>query len=127
MTRDAPGISRWEWAAAFVASALVLAVIGALLVDARKERTPPDLTVTVDRVTAEQSTFLVQFTVTNHGGMTAAEVIVEGELRTEGKPERSEATFDYVPGQSKRRGGLFFTTDPAKGALTLRPLGYREP
>ena len=36
-------------------------------------------------------------------------------------------TLDYLPQDSERRGGLFFTEDPAAYELVLRAQGYAEP
>jgi uncharacterized protein (TIGR02588 family) len=41
--------------------------------------------------------------------------------------ESSAAVLDYVPGESVRRGGLFFSTDPRVHRLTLRAHGYQQP
>lgn len=41
--------------------------------------------------------------------------------------EEGEATVDYVPSSSERRGGLVFTRDPRRHELTLRVKGWAEP
>jgi uncharacterized protein (TIGR02588 family) len=122
------GISVWEWIAAAIATAMVGSIIGTLLVKAREERTPVRLTVSIERVVPSADGFVVEFAVSNRGGTTAAQVVVEGRLRAaSGEPEVSTVTFDYVPDASQRRGGLLFRTDPRAGQLTVRALGYREP
>ena len=121
--------SRWEWVAAAVSTALVLAVVGYMLYDAvARPQTPPSITVQADSVLRANGLWLVEFQARNHGHQTAAQVKVEGALMDGGEAvETSEAVLDYVPGESVRRGGLFFTRDPRAHRLELRALGYQEP
>ena len=125
--RGHAAISPAEWIAVAVSVAIVIGAIVTLLLHARRDRTPPDLVVTVDRVDPVTAGFLVRFTVENKGGTTAAHVVVRGESRGTAGSEDPEAVFDYVPDGSQRRGGLLFKTDPRHGALTLRAVAYREP
>ncbi|HEX2210823.1 MAG TPA: TIGR02588 family protein [Longimicrobium sp.] len=121
--------SRWEWVAAAVSTALVLAVVGYLLYDAvGRPRTPPAVVVAADGVLHSGGVWLVEFRATNRGYETAAAVRIEGELmRGDSAVETSEAVLDYVPGRSVRYGGLFFRNDPRAYRLELRALGYQEP
>lgn len=121
--------SRWEGAAALVSTLLVLGVVGYLLYDAvARPRTPPAVTVQADTVLKAGGLWLVRFHAENRGHRTAAGVKVEGRLREgEQSVETSEAVLDYVPGESVRRGGLFFRADPRAYRLELRALGYQEP
>lgn len=121
--------SRWEGGAAALSALLVLAVVGYLLYDAvARPRTPPAVTVQADTVLKAGGLWLVRFRAENSGHSTAAGVKVEGELREGGQTvETSEAMLDYVPGESVRRGGLFFRADPRAYRLELRALGYQEP
>jgi uncharacterized protein (TIGR02588 family) len=122
------GISPWEWVAAAVATAIVAAMIVTLFIAGRRERTPPRFAIAVESVAPSGADFLVRFSIRNEGSQTGAQVIVEGELRSDGEsPETSSTTFDFVPGMSVRRGGVLFHRDPRRGRLALRPLGYREP
>jgi uncharacterized protein (TIGR02588 family) len=121
--------SRWEWVAAAVSTLLVLGVVGYLLYDAvARPQTPPALTVQADTVLKAGGLWLVEFRAENRGHRTAAAVKVQGELM-EGEQvvEASEAVLDYVPGESVRRGGLFFRADPRAYRLELRAHGYQEP
>ncbi len=121
--------SRWEWVAALVSSLLVLSVVGYLLYDAvARPRTPPSITVHADTVLKAGGQWLVRFRAENHGHETAAGVAVEGALMEgEREVEASQATLDYVPGESVRHGGLFFGADPRAYRLELRVHGYQEP
>jgi uncharacterized protein (TIGR02588 family) len=121
--------SRWEWVAAAVSTLLVLGVVGYLLYDAvARPHTPPALTVQADTVLKAGGMWLVEFRAENRGHATAAAVKVEGALMEgEETVEASEAVLDYVPGESVRRGGLFFRADPRAYRLELRAHGYQEP
>lgn len=121
--------SRWEWVAAAVSTALVLAVIGYMLYDAvARPQTPPSVTVHADSVLAADGHWRVEFHARNHGHLTAAQVMVQGELmQGDSAVETSEAVLDYVPGGAVRRGGLFFTRDPGAHEIRLRAMGYQEP
>lgn len=129
MAEDQPKrISPWEWLAAAVATAIVVAMMVTLFIAGRRERTPPRFAIAVESVAPSGADYLVRFSIRNEGDQTGAQVIVEAELHDSGaSPETSSTTFDYVPGRSVRHGGLLFRHDPRAGQLTLRPLGYREP
>lgn len=88
---------------------------------------PPWITVQVDSIIRRDDRYLIRIRVRNQGGSTAGSVVVEGMVGTGGGVETSEVTFDYVPAQSERRGGLFFRQDPRARRLVLRPLAYTEP
>ena len=119
----------WEWIVAAVGLVLVAGVIGFLLYEAFSgERLPPDVKLSVKSVVQTRNGFLVRITAVNEGGMTAEGVIIEGELRSGSEVlERSRTTIDYLPPGSEKRGGLFFTRDPRRFELQVRPLGYEEP
>ena len=123
------GTSPWEWVAAALSAVLVIATVGTLAYDAVGEPSgPPLVEVRVERTVATGSGYLVEFRATNRGYSTAAGVVVEGELRGDsGSVERSQATLDYVPAEGSRQGGLFFSRDPARYLLEVRPLGYTRP
>ena len=127
-------ISKWEWAAAALGVVLLLGAIGALLYDALARPTaPPDVVVRAERVVPVRTGYLLEFVAENRGSETAADLVVRGELRGRGDGagapplETSEATLDYLPGRSERRGGLHFSRDPRAHAVTLQPTGYQEP
>lgn len=118
-----------EWLVAGVSALLVLAAVGFLLRDALgPPQSPPRIRVEVDSVVPGGSGYLVELSVHNRGGTTAAALVIEGALRGDGgEVETSEVTIDYVPARGTRRGGLFFTGDPRAGRLRLRPMGYARP
>lgn len=118
-----------EWAVACLGLVLVVAVLGLLLYKAIwTESSPPQVTIRVISTVPVQNGFLVQFEAVNHGGSTAEGVVVAGELKrgTE-QVETSHTTLDYLPPNSTKSGGLFFTHDPRQFEFHARAFGYEEP
>jgi len=119
----------WEWIIAAVGLILVVGAIGSTLYRAvTEESTPPKLEVTVDSIQSNGDGYLVKFRVVNSGNQTAAAANIEGELKSgEETAETSSAALTYVPANSERRGGLFFTKNPRQFHLQIRATGYEEP
>jgi uncharacterized protein (TIGR02588 family) len=119
-----------EWAAAGVGLLLLLtmlAIIGMEAVGGETEA-PPAVTVAAGRIVAASGGYVVEIEAGNSSGAAAAAVQVEGALMAgDAAIETSSLTFDYLPGHSRRKGGLFFTQDPRRYRLDLRALGYQEP
>jgi uncharacterized protein (TIGR02588 family) len=119
-----------EWTAAGLGVAITLAAIGFMVYEAVSAAPDaiPAITVRVERVVVHPSGYVVEFRATNDGDATAAQVLVQGELRGDaGTVERSEATIDFVPARSWRRGGLVFGQDPRGGRVEVRVLGFDRP
>ena len=117
-----------EWLVAGFGLVLVVGAVGFMLFRAFADtHTPPNVQLRVLDVTASKGGYLVRVEAHNTGDEAAAELSVEGTVERGGKTlETRDTTFDFVPSGSVREGGLFFSEDP-RGALSLRPLGYREP
>jgi uncharacterized protein (TIGR02588 family) len=119
-----------EWIAGGVGAVLTLAMIGFLGWEAYQSPAdaPPAVEVSLRDIVPAGEGFVAEIAAVNHSPETAAAVDVEGVLRRDGREvERSQVTLDYVPGDSERRGGLFFSQDPRDYDLELRALGYAEP
>lgn len=108
---------------------LVLAALAALTYEAvAGDTSSPDPLIRVTGVHKVQGGYLAQVEAFNSGGDTAAGLTVGGTLKQNGQDiETSEVTLDYLPGQSLREAGLFFSEDPRRYRLELRALGYQEP
>jgi uncharacterized protein (TIGR02588 family) len=121
--------SRLEWIAAVVSLVVVLAAIGLLAYEGIvAPTTPPRISVRVDSIVDGGDGFLVELRARNAGTATAASLLLEGELRGDsGVVETSQTTIDYVPGEGSRTAGLFFSHDPRRYRLEIRPLGYDRP
>ena len=117
----------WEWIIAGVGLILVVAAIGTTLYRAMtEESTPPKLEVVIDSIAPNgDGSYLVKFAVKNTGNKTAAAVAVEGKLKD--GTETGNATLTYVPSNSVRRGGLFFSKNLQPEDLQMRVTGYEEP
>lgn len=87
---------------------------------------PPVVHLRVLDVTTTGSGYRVRIEARNTGDEAAAELGVEGTAVVRGVLETRGTTFDFLPPDSVREGGLFFSGDP-RSSLTLRVLGYREP
>lgn len=127
--RPREGTSPLEWVVAGLSAVLVMGAAAFLLHDAAAgTASPPRITITVDTVVPAGTGWLVEFRAHNGGRTTAAELLVEGTIRSDtGTVERSEVTIGYVPAAGKRKAGLFFSEDPRRHRLEIRPKGYDRP
>jgi uncharacterized protein (TIGR02588 family) len=118
-----------EWIAAGIGVLLLLGAIGQLLFSALdRDETPPDIELTVQRVTLRNASYVLSIRASNQGGATAAEIEIEGTLdATDGTTEISRLTLDYLPPRSEHTGGLVFSNDPNAGNLALRVKGFVSP
>jgi uncharacterized protein (TIGR02588 family) len=122
--------SMWEWVAAAIGAALVIAVIGFLTYRAIVARADPypRLSVSVDSIIGYGDGYIVEFRAENAGGAPVADLLVQGRISSDtGVVEESEVTIDFVPPESSQRGGLLFTKDPRAYRLEVRPAGYDRP
>jgi uncharacterized protein (TIGR02588 family) len=124
-----PDIPVAEWITAAAGVVILVFMLGALIMDAtRGNDRPPDITFVIDSVHAGAGGYVVEVSVRNAGGQTAAGVAIEGSLAGGGAEiERSMITLDYLPAHSTRRVGLVFRQNPRAHAVALRALGYQRP
>jgi uncharacterized protein (TIGR02588 family) len=118
-----------EALAALLGALLIAVTLGVILWDGlTSSNRPPFVAVEAGAVVTYPGGFVLAITARNEGDSTAADVLVEGELkRGQEVVESSEATFDYLPSRSSREGGLFFRQDPRHLELELSAKGYMEP
>ena len=119
-----------EWAVFCVSLVVVAGTVGFLAWDAvRGEGSPPALSVELGRPEPNGGgVWAVPVTVRNRGGETAEDVNVEVTLETPGaEPETAGFQAAFVPRQSKSDGWVTFRTDPSRGRLSGRAVGYEEP
>lgn len=118
-----------EWAVFAVSLVVVLATVGHLVYDAATVRdAKPDLRIELGRPEPRSGGFAVPVTVHNRGDETAEGVRVEVELAIPGgEPERAELDVTFIPRRSKREGWVTFRSDPSRGRLTGRAMGYEKP
>jgi len=73
-----------------------------------------------DEIRHEGESFFLPVAVTNRGGQTAEEVMIQAELAgSDGSPESAEFTLDFLAGGETREGTVVFASDPATGELTV--------
>ncbi len=117
-----------EWIASALGLILVVGSLGLILYDAFDQDTLPRLEARAGPVISVNSRHLVQVTVWNRGGSTAAMVNIQGVLRRGTKTiETAATTFDYVPAHSSTEGGMFFTHNPRAYQLQLKANAYMDP
>lgn len=118
-----------EWAAALVGLVLTLTLLGFVGWQAVQapEKRPPAVSVMAGWVSQVPGGYVVEVTAKNRSTSTAAGVEVEGTITRGGAKIASSVTFDYVPGHSERKGGLFFPQDPRAHPFEVRALGYSQP
>ena len=65
--------------------------------------------------------------VTNRGGRTAEEVVVQAEVaESDGSSQASEFTLDFLAGGETREGTAVFATDPSAGELTIAVASFQS-
>lgn len=118
-----------EWAIAVIGLLLVLGTVGFMLYKAyNSTETPPDFSVTIEKIEKFKNGYSVKFTVVNSGEQTASNVAIEGVLKDgQSDLETSSVTFDYISTQSQTKGGLFFQNDPRQFQLDIKAKSYTEP
>lgn len=118
-----------EWVVGGVSALLVLAMMGFILYRALTAASEePDLHVVAQEIGPADEGFRVGFVAFNRGSGTAAGVTVEGRIEDGGATiETHRVTIDYVPAQSERHGGLFFSHDPRRYRLRIEATGYADP
>ncbi|HKG28877.1 MAG TPA: hypothetical protein VKB01_07075 [Thermomicrobiales bacterium] len=76
----------------------------------------------------EGESYYLSVEVTNRGGRTAEEVVVQAELASsDGAAETSEFTLDFLAGGETREGTAVFATDPLAGELTIDVASFQSP
>lgn len=125
----AQGIPLWEWVLAAMGGVMLLGVVGYITFHGiAYPEAPPEVVVETLGSSPSGAGYLVRFRARNRGNSTASALRISGQLLRDGRSvETSETILDYLPQQSQREGGLFFTENPANAQLVLRAEGYLEP
>lgn len=118
----------WEWILAAAGAILVVGAIGMSIYRGVSTARQVAFDVEVVSIVGSATGFTVTFRVKNTGDATGAAVNIEGKLTKNGTDlESSTSTLSYVPAESEREGGLFFTNDPSQHELQVRVKGYEKP
>jgi uncharacterized protein (TIGR02588 family) len=119
----------WSWVAAALGLLLVAGCVSFMLYQHfAEDHTPPLVAIAVQSVVPSGDGYVVTIDVTNRGSAVASGLVIEGVLSdTATAVETSTITIDYVPSGSHRQAGLYFTRDPGRFNLEIRPKGYIDP
>ncbi|MFK4808972.1 hypothetical protein ACI3KW_02075 [Devosia sp. ZW T5_3] len=119
---------RVEWTLASAAALTVLSLFGYLVYDAFAAGDGrPRIELQRGEISGSGPVYL-EVEVSNFGSGTAADVEIEGEVRTaSGKPVLAHASLDYAPAESTKSITLVFPAGTSGDAVELRVAGFRDP
>lgn len=122
-----PGRSAAEWATFAIASALLLALVGYIVVQIPKSKAPAAPAATVSEVTERDGRFFVTVEVDNRGGRTAENVQVVASLTIGEDETEGDQVVDFLAGGEMEEVEFAFDDDPASGELKVSVSGYTVP
>jgi uncharacterized protein (TIGR02588 family) len=124
------GRSVAEWTTLVIGAVLILALVGLVTyLYVSGDNRPPvvEATPLALEIRREEGAYYVPIEVTNQGGETAQDVLIQAELSTgEGAPEVTEFTVDFLAGGESAEGTVVFSTDPSAGELTVSVASFRS-
>jgi uncharacterized protein (TIGR02588 family) len=117
-----------EWCVFAVSAALIAGVISFLVYESVTiGDAPPDIHVQVGAPEQRAGYFAVPVHTTNKGDHTAEGVHIEVVLSANGTEERGDFEIQFLPRRGSREAWVTFKTDPRRGTLEARVLGYEKP
>jgi uncharacterized protein (TIGR02588 family) len=120
-----------EWTVFGVGTALILATVGYLGVQAaRPGERGPALSVTFGAPERGAAGFVVPVEIHNASAGAAEGVTIEAALEMQRgglAAETARITIGYIPGYARRTARLQFGRDPREGRLVVRSVGYFTP
>jgi len=115
-----------EWVSLIISLLLLACVVGIVVkLWVSETAKPARFKIETGAARNEAGQFYLEFTLTNEGDQTAAEVTVEGRIGDAGNEETSSTTFDFIPGHARHQGVLVFSVEPANAQL--RVASYQQP
>ena len=125
------GRSLAEWVSLGISVLIIAGVVGLVLYQGLTERSEPaviEVTPQLDQVRQSGNAYYLPFEITNTGGVTVEEVVVEVELiPARGERERVETTVRFLAGGATHRATAVFRADPKQGTLTATARSLLEP
>jgi uncharacterized protein (TIGR02588 family) len=117
-----------EWLVFGLSFTLVAGLLVYLTYDAvTRQNRPPNLVVEFGEIQAQEKHFLVPVLVTNHGDLTAKDILIEVTLNG-ASGERATFEVDFLPRRATHEGWVTFRSDPHAAAdLRAQVLGYQKP
>ena len=116
-----------EWVTFAVASVIVLAVIGAILLQVPRSVAPAAPAVEVGRVQERNGAFFVPVVVTNEGDDTAQNVQVNATLTLDDGEVTADQVVDFLAGGEQEELEFVFEDDPDGGELDVVVGGFSLP
>ena len=116
-----------EWVTFAVASVIVLAVIGAILLQVPRSVAPPAPAGEVGAVEERNGAFFVPVVVANEGDETAQNVQVNATLTLEDSEVTADQVIDFLAGGEREELEFVFEDDPSEGELDVVVGGFSLP
>jgi uncharacterized protein (TIGR02588 family) len=129
LTNRLKEITLLEWIVSITGTLIFFFTLSFVLYNAvTNSHSPADINIRVLSFQPNGNDFLLNIEVENKGDASVEGLEIAAILQdNESEIERGVTTFDYVPGRSKRKGGIFFKKNPGDYQIQLRPLGFEEP
>ena len=132
--QEAPGPrgrSAAEWTTLAISISLIVALVALVTYVSISGGSEPPIVEArpfLEEIRHEGQSYVLPVTVTNRGGRTAEEVLIQAELiSSDGSSEEREFTLDFLAGGETREGTVVFATDPAAGELTIDVASFQQP
>lgn len=122
------GRSVAEWTTFAASCAVVVAVMVLVALQAAKPQDPPAPVATI--VGSSQRTdgrFVVNVSVLNEGGGTAANVQVAAELTVQATVTEADQVIDFLARQERFELAFVFDEDPSAGELEVTVVSWVDP
>ena len=116
-----------EWVTFAVSVAVLLVVIGAILVEARRGDDPAEPVAVIGATTRRGSQYQVEVTVENRGDAAAASVQVTASLAHDGETTESDQTIDFLAGDDQEELVFVFEDNPDQGELSVEVASFSVP
>ena len=116
-----------EWVTFWIALALVLGVVAAIVVQVPGSKEPASPRAEVGAVVERDGTFVVPVSVENLGEETAENVQVSATLTIDGDEQTADQVVDFLAGGEVAEVEFLFGDDPADGDLEIEVTGFSVP
>jgi uncharacterized protein (TIGR02588 family) len=116
-----------EWVTFGVSAAIVLAVIGAILLQVTHSPSPAAPTVAVGEVQERNGDYVVPVVVRNEGDETAENVQVNATLTLDDGEVAADQVIDFLAGGEREELSFVFEDDPGDGELEVVIGGFSLP
>ena len=124
------GRSAAEWTTLAISIILILGLVSLVTyVSMTGGNKPPiiEARALLEEMRHEGESYFLPVAVTNRGGRTAEEVLIQAELAgSDGSTEASEFTLDFLAATETREGTVVFATDPSSGELTIDVASFQS-